>query len=321
MQPRRPRGNLGARAGPCGWPSAAIVVRWHAAAMDVTAPFVGSEAIADGVLNRHQLRTRFRRVFPDVYLDKSTVPTLDTRIAAAWLWSQRSAVVAGLAASHLLGADWVKTRMIELVWRNTRPPRGIRCRHDELLAGEVTLVGEVPVTSGARTAFDIARTEPIDQAIAALDALLHATGVTVAEVERLAARHPGVRGLRRAESVLALVDPGSESPRETSLRLLLIRNGLPTPQTQIEVRDEAGYPIARLDMGWPELMVAVEYDGDQHRTDRRQYVRDVRRLEMLERLGWIVIRVVMEDSSASVLRRVGAAIELQRSRLNLRRPA
>lgn len=289
--------------------------------MDLTAPFVGSRAIADGVLNRHQLRTRFARVFPDVYLAKSTAPTLDVRIAAAWLWSRRTAVVAGLAASHLLGAHWVTAPIIELVHPNTRPPKGIRCRHDVLPAGEVAFVGRLPVTSGARTAFDIARTEPVDRAVAALDALLRATGVTVTEVEGLAARHPGVRGLRRAEAVLALVDPGSESPKETSLRLLLIRNGLPAPQTQIEVRDEAGYPIARLDMGWPELMIAVEYDGDQHRTDRQQYVRDIRRLEMLERLGWIVIRVVMEDSSAGVLRRVNAAIDLRRSRLNLRRPA
>jgi very-short-patch-repair endonuclease len=32
-------------------------------------------------------------------------------------------------------------------------------------------------------------------------------------------------------------------------------------------------------------MVAIEYDGDQHRTDRRQYVKDIRRYEMLERLA------------------------------------
>jgi very-short-patch-repair endonuclease len=61
-------------------------------------------------------------------------------------------------------------------------------------------------------------------------------------------------------------------------------------------------------MGWQEWMVAVEYDGDQHRTDRRQYVKDIRRLKMLEEMGWITVRVVAEDSSAAVLRRVCAAI-------------
>jgi very-short-patch-repair endonuclease len=59
-----------------------------------------------------------------------------------------------------------------------------------------------------------------------------------------------------------------------------------------------------LDMGWEETKVAVEYDGDQHRSSRAQYVRDIRRLETLERMGWIVVRVVAEDHRDDVIRRV-----------------
>ena len=54
-------------------------------------------------------------------------------------------------------------------------------------------------------------------------------------------------------------------------------------------------------------MVAVEYDGDQHRLDRRQYLKDIRRLELLERLGWLIVRVVAEDRSADIVRRVRSA--------------
>jgi very-short-patch-repair endonuclease len=61
-------------------------------------------------------------------------------------------------------------------------------------------------------------------------------------------------------------------------------------------------------MGWEDWMVAVEYDGDQHRTDRRQYVKDIRRSEMLKRMGWTVVRVVAEDHPADIIRRVRAAI-------------
>ena len=57
-------------------------------------------------------------------------------------------------------------------------------------------------------------------------------------------------------------------------------------------------------MGWEETKVAVEYDGDQHRSSRAQYVRDIRRLETLERMGWIVVRVVAEDHREDVIRRV-----------------
>jgi very-short-patch-repair endonuclease len=92
------------------------------------------------------------------------------------------------------------------------------------------------------------------------------------------------------------------------LRLILVNAGLPRPQTQIPVRDEFGAVIAYLDMGWENPKVAVEYDGDQHRSDRSQYNWDIRRLEILQRLGWIVIRVVAGDRPAGIVRRVKAAL-------------
>jgi hypothetical protein len=107
---------------------------------------------------------------------------------------------------------------------------------------------------------------------------------------------------------LELVDPGAQSPRESYLRLLFIDAGLSRPQTQIPVLGVDRIPVAYLDMGWQEWMVAVEYDGDQHRMDRRQYVKDIRRQEMLDEVGWTIVRVVAEDSPEAVLRRVRTAI-------------
>lgn len=66
----------------------------------------------------------------------------------------------------------------------------------------------------------------------------------MADVELLAKRYHGRRGIRRARIALDLVDPGAESPRETWLRLLLIRAGFPPPQTQIPVYDEYGQLVA-----------------------------------------------------------------------------
>ena len=118
----------------------------------------------------------------------------------------------------------------------------------------------------------------------------------------------GRRGFGALEAALELVDPGAQSPRESYLRLLFIDAGLPRPQTQIPVLGVDRIPIAYLDMGWQEWLVAVEYDGDQHRSDRRQYVKDIRRTERLQEMGWTIVRVVAEDSPAAVLRRVRAAI-------------
>ena len=61
--------------------------------------------------------------------------------------------------------------------------------------------------------------------------------------------------------------------------------------------------LRTLDMGWEEFKVASEYDGDQHRTDRVQYVRDQRLMPKVARLGWDVIRVIKEDRDAEILDR------------------
>jgi very-short-patch-repair endonuclease len=90
--------------------------------------------------------------------------------------------------------------------------------------------------------------------------------------------------------------------------MLLVRAGFSPPTTQIPVMD--GWRLlAVLDMGWEEIKVAIEYDGDHHRTIRAQYVKDQRRLRRLEQLGWIVIRVIAEDRPDDVLRRVREAIQ------------
>ncbi len=66
--------------------------------------------------------------------------------------------------------------------------------------------------------------------------------------------------------------------------------------------------VGVLDLGWEKYQVAVEYDADHHRTDRRQYVRDQHRLRKLKAMGWIVIRVIAEDTPEDVIRRVREAL-------------
>jgi very-short-patch-repair endonuclease len=278
----------------------------------MTEPFIGTEALACGLVNRHQLRTRHRLVFPNVYLSKQAPVSLDRRITAAWLWANREATIAGLAAAALHGAEWIDDDItIELIHPHTRPPVGVVTRRDVVLDGEVTTVAGLAVTTPSRTAFDIGRREPHRVAVARLDALARATGLKREGVMSVAYRHPGARGLRKLETALEFVDAGAQSPRETYLRLLLIQAGLPRPQTQIPVimDDETYY----LDMGWEDCMVAVEYDGEHHRTDPLQYRKDIRRLEALQRLDWIVIRVVAGDHPAAILRRVRRALEARRS--------
>ena len=119
-------------------------------------PFIGSEAIRDGVVaNKHQLRTRFRSLYPDVYLPTHVEPTLLQRTTAAWLWTRRRGVIAGLTASAMQGAKWIADDVpVELIWANPRAPHGIMSRRDRLAKGESQSVGGLPVTTPERTAFD-----------------------------------------------------------------------------------------------------------------------------------------------------------------------
>ncbi len=275
-----------------------------------TEPFVGSEALTSGTLNRHQLRTRYRAVLPNVYLPVEVTPSLRMRIAAAWLWSRRTATIVGAAAAALHGAEWIPDDVpIEVSSGRSRAPDGVLTRRYAMADGETQTIDGLTVTTPERTAFDIGRCGAIRSAVVRLDALARATGFKADDVLRVVRCHPRSPGLRRLEKALELVDPGAQSPKESYLRLLLIDAGLPRPQTQIPVLGDDGIPFAYLDLGWPEYMVAVEYDGDHHRADRRQYVKDIRRIEKLERMGWIIIRVVAEDRPAEIVRRVRAALD------------
>ena len=138
-----------------------------------------------------------------------------------------------------------------------------------------------------------------------LDALTAATGVTFDKVIALADKYRGARGIRRARIALALMDGGAQSPEETRLRLVLIDAGLPAPRTQIRVSD--GFSEAFIDMGYDEPMVGLDYEGTHHSENRGQYVYDIGRVDLIDRQGWIDIRVVKEHSRRYVIHRVREA--------------
>lgn len=271
-------------------------------------PFIGSEAIANGRVRKCELRSRYAPVFPDVYAPAAATLSLPHRAKAAWLWANREAVIGGLTAAGLYGAKWIDDACpVELVWSNARRPCGITTYDYRLRPEEITYRRGLPITTLARTAFDIGRRGSVDTAVARLDALGNATGLTVAEPLNIARVHRGARHLRKLEAALELYDPGAASPRETWLRLLVMRDGYPRPQTQIPVRSADGYRQYFLDMGWADRMLAMEYDGEQHRIDSVQYAYDVQRSEDIAELGWTRLRVVKENSSADVLRRLDRA--------------
>lgn len=269
--------------------------------------FLGSEAIAAGAITRGQLRSKYRTIYPNVYEAKATKPSLYAKTRGAWLWSGQRGVITGRAAAAIHGALWVdEAAPVELIWRNWSPPRGIVCRDERFMYDEVVEIDDMAVASIQRTAFDLGRYLPRDKAVAHLDALARATGLKEEHVLPLTDQYAGARGVRRLKEALDLADPGAESPKETWTRLVLMDGGFPRPTTQIRVANDDGTSYY-LDMGWEDIMLAVEYDGEQHRKDPKQYAWDIARLETLQRKGWIVIRVIAGHSAAYVLHRVQQA--------------
>ncbi|OBH03226.1 MULTISPECIES: hypothetical protein [unclassified Mycobacterium] len=272
-------------------------------------PFLGSEALAAGALTPYELRSGYVSLHKDVYVPRDAELTAVLRAKACWLRSRRRGVLAGFSASALHGAKWIDaSRPAEIIHTNHRRFAGVRVWDERIEPDEIAVVGGIRVTTPARTALDLARRHPTDTAIAAVDALMQATELKMIDIDQLVDRYRGRRGMKAARLALPLVDGGAQSPKETWLRLLLVRAGFPRPQTQIVVRNEWGWPDAYLDMGWEDLKVAAEYEGDQHQSSRYHYVKDIHRLEKLERrYGWIVVRVVAEDHPVDIIHRVADA--------------
>lgn len=274
-------------------------------------PFLGTEAVAAGAVNRYQLAMHHDQLFRNVYVPKGYEPTPVDKAVGAWLWSGRRATLAGMSAAALHGSKWIDARLpAELNHSSRHKTPGIVLHSDALADDDVCRVGDIAVTSPARTAYDLGRRPGRTTAVIRLDALMQATGLKPVDITALADRHRGARGIIGLREVVELSDPGAESPQESVTRLVLTDAGLRPTHTQIEVFDGVDF-VGRIDMGWPAWKVGVEYDGAQHWTDPVVRDRDINRQAELERLGWRIVRV-----SADLLRyHEGVIVERVRTAL------
>jgi very-short-patch-repair endonuclease len=202
-------------------------------------------------------------------------------------------VVAGYSAAELLGASSGSADAPSDVLLTT--PRcqsygcqGVRVHRDRVEPDEITCVGGVAVTTPERTAFDLARWAPTQtERVVAVDALAHHCGIDLADVTMLRHRHLGARNGSEVAQVLGLADRRAESPMESRSRLALVLGGLPPPAVQhpVVIRGRRYY----LDLAYPHRLIAIEYDGADHRTQRRAR-RDLEREAALSSAGWRVLR-------------------------------
>ncbi|WP_210480730.1 endonuclease domain-containing protein [Naasia sp. SYSU D00948] len=209
------------------------------------------------------------------------------------------------------------------VYRPDRAPRmaGVVGHHTTVERVDTVICNGWFVTSPAHTLRQLASELTLEQLVIVGDALVGGSAplCTPDELAGLLPRAGGARGVATLREAIRLVRVGSESPMETRLRLLLAQAGLPEPALNADIHDAQGRFVARGDLVYAEERVVVEYDGDQHRSDRRQYERDVERLEDLAREGWRVIRVLSHHLAQphAVAARVRAALSRPMSSLEM----
>jgi hypothetical protein len=268
-------------------------------------PFRGSRAVSRGLITKRQLDSpAWRRLFRDVYVNSASYAADDHRMwcDAAALMLPAGAAIGGPSAAYLWGAGspsrGAPVTVTVPMPQRLRAQDRLVVRHQRLSAGDVTSFGGLPVTSPARTAFDLGRQSDRREAITAMDAILHRRLIKKERLAAYADRRSGWPGVGLFTARLDETEPLTESPMETLLRLLITDAGLPRPVAQLDVTSRAGYWLARVDFAYPELRIAIEYEGDHHR-DRDTFRDDIARKRRLEQDGWLVLRFTADD----VLRR------------------
>jgi very-short-patch-repair endonuclease len=242
-------------------------------------------------------------------------------LAACWAGGVR-AVASHRTAAALWELPGRKRDMVEITC-----PRWRRARHDGLLVHEsgaladldTTVVDAIPTTTVVRTIFDLASVCGHRTVDLAIDNALRRDLATLAELraalDRLGRR--GRPGTSRFRDVLAerhVDDRVTESERERLLLRMLERHGFPKPKVQFEIRDPLGDLVARPDLAYPDLKIAIEYDSYEHHVAKEALVRDASRRNAVVALGWLPITATAADLQSGGKQ---LAVDLRRAR-NLR---
>ncbi|MCW0212796.1 MAG: hypothetical protein OJJ54_05520 [Pseudonocardia sp.] len=287
-------------------------------------------AAAIEVLGRAAVRRavdsgRWRAAWPGVLVESDRAAEPLTVIAAASTFAGEDALVTGRTAAHLFGCTAVPALPVHLLvpyghWLRDRPGlvahNGRPMAEDRTTVAGLRALGLEPVLAEL-----LCRDSPPD-ALAVVDQALGLAGAAGRErlrdrIGEALARRADPRGRRRATALLDVATGLAASPAESWVLFQVVDVGFPVPEVNLPFADLDGREIFRLDLGWPTYRIALEYDGYLAHLGRDDADRD--RQVILERSGWIVIRVDATDLGS--FHRVEGALDeaFRRRGLTLRR--
>lgn len=261
---------------------------------DPRTPFRAGDAAAAGVSSRRLGSPSFRRIVRGVYVaaDAAADPILQAR--AALLVAGPDAFVSHHQAARLYRAVVPDDPVLHASVHEGRHRSRVPDVSVHLSRREPTTFRGVPVTTPADTFLDLAATLSLVDLVVLGDSLVRHGRTTPGSLVSAAASGP-TRHRRAAALAASLVRDGVDSAMETRTRLLLVFAGLPEPDVNLVFRTPAGDVARRLDMGYREGRLALEYDGRQHADSVQQWEGDVARREEFASLGWRIITLLAKD--------------------------
>ena len=269
------------------------------------APFTAAQARAAGLsrgrLNRLLEKDLLEAVLYGVYKRRGAPLDLAGRARAVALVLPPGSAVVRRTAAWLLGVDarppderGVPMEVECAVLLGTTPIRRphIRCYQTEFEPSDLMEHLGLATTNPTRTSADLLRWEGRPMGFAATDALAAAGLIEPVEVLDLLDRWPGHRFVHQARQLASWLEPLTESFGESWLRLRILEAGFPRPTAQIPIIDHHGRCVYRLDLGWPDLRIGIEYDGDEFHSGPAALRADQFRRRRLEAdFGWRVTGV------------------------------
>lgn len=272
----------------------------------------GSDAVSCGALTPAQLRgPAVRRLCQDVYTAGSRRVTHELRCRAVALALPAGAVITGRSAATVRGVRlcWPENDVQALVPPEMRlgHRRGLNVRRTGIGSDDWQPWADGRLATPMRLALDLLLGRPLPEAVADLDAVLRAGLVERTAVAAMVARRSD-KGIVIARRAVELSNPLAESLPESVLRVHLELAGM-TPVPQYWIEDRAGR-IARVDLAFPENMVAVEYDGDWRDGETWALNHDRDRLNRIHAIGWdtVFVTAPLLRDVRKMLRTVDAAL-------------
>lgn len=272
-------------------------------------PLTKRQALAAGWTPWQLRNGAIPRSVRDTYLAPNGCLDLTSRARAVLLTTPPGSLISHVTAAELWGIELPSTALSSKIHvvapREERPrQRPDRVIHESvcLNTADAAVLSRLAITSPARTWWDLATVFAPEDLLAVTDCILR-RWCSPWELQKMLSRHVGQRGAVGARRVLRHGDPRAESRMESVTRWLIIESGLPTPELQYTIRAESGSVVARLDLAYPRLKIAIEFDGAVHR-EAAVFARDLRRQNALVNAGWTILRF----SGADVLGRPDAVV-------------